>query len=164
MNEIPISSLNRIANQYEVIFSFIKGSTREKIMQKPPTGKWSIHENLAHVARYQEVFIDRIHAILQGDNPAFERYDAARDPVFAKWTAYSTEDILMYFKDMRRKIFNLLIELKPEQSAKKGRHPRFGEMNVIWWTEFFLLHESQHLMTIYALLCESTVKPEHAKK
>lgn len=163
MKELSISTLNRIANQYETVFKFLAETGPEKILHKPVSGKWSIHENLAHLARYQEVFLDRLLAILKGDSPAFERYSADQDPEFPTWTSLTTDELISKFKITRRKMFNFLIELKNEEVEKKGRHPRFGEMNIAWWTEFFLLHESHHLFTIYALLCESIVKQEHAR-
>lgn len=163
MKELSISSLNRIANQYETTFNFLKEASEEQIQRKPAPGKWSVHENLAHLGRYQEVFSDRLKAILIGNNPTFDRYLAENDPEFNRWKSYSHEELLVNFKATRRKLFNLLIELKPDQVERKGCHPRFGEMNVAWWTEFFLLHEAHHLFTIYALLCESMVSSEQVK-
>lgn len=164
MNELSISSINRIANQFETVFNFIQSAPAMRNIHKPASGKWSIQENLAHLARYQEVFIDRIEAILKGDNPAFVSYVVTDDVEFPLWTNMSMEDLFIKFKDSRRKIFNLLISLSDEQVARKGRHPRFGEMKVAGWVEFFLLHEAHHLLTMYALYCESRINSEQEKQ
>ena len=47
---------------------------------KPVSGKWSAHEQLAHLARYHQVFLQRIDRILSEQAPEFPRYRAEYDP------------------------------------------------------------------------------------
>lgn len=59
------SLLTRLANQLDALDPLLSGLTADQIQQRPQPDKWSIHENLAHLGRYQEVFTDRIQQTIQ---------------------------------------------------------------------------------------------------
>src|SRR6201993_1513189 len=63
----------------------LRGVPVEKILERPPSGKWSACENLAHLGRYHEIFLERLERILTERNPAFERYRAEDDPGWEAW-------------------------------------------------------------------------------
>jgi hypothetical protein len=44
-----------------------------------------------------------------------------------------------------------ILLFKDTDLDKTGHHPVFGEMNLIQWLNFFLLHEAHHLFTIFKL-------------
>jgi len=48
-------------------------------LPRPASGEWAARENLAHLARYHEVFINRIRGILTEDAPHLGRYRAEED-------------------------------------------------------------------------------------
>jgi uncharacterized damage-inducible protein DinB len=56
------------------------GRSPEAITRRPASGKWSAHENLAHLARIHEVYLDRIRRILSEKRPLLNRYKAEEDP------------------------------------------------------------------------------------
>ena len=152
MKELSLSAINRVANQFDVLLKMIDSTEEELLRKRPETGKWSVYENLAHIGRYQEVFHDRINAIVLGKSPSFERYVAGEDPGFLTWTDLPAEKLISRFKEVRRILFRRIIELKPGEIACRGRHPVYGNMDLAWWTEFFLLHESHHLFIMFKLL------------
>jgi hypothetical protein len=41
--------------------------------------------------------------------------------------------------------------LSPDKLDRTGIHPKYGKLNIIDWTEFFLLHEAHHLFAIFQL-------------
>ena len=97
------------------------GLTEAQIRQRPPTGKWSIFENMARLGRYQAVFLDRIQRIIAEETPRFSRYAADDDPAFVDWRNLSFLT------------------------------PLYGPMTIEGWTEFVLLHEAHHLLTTLRL-------------
>jgi uncharacterized damage-inducible protein DinB len=123
----------------------------EHILRNPAPGKWSIKDNIAHLARGHEVFIYRINAILNSDNPSLDAYNADNDAEFSKWQQTNLSRLLEEMNDDRKKVIELMNSLTEKNLDRVGTHPRFGRMNVLEWTEFFLLHEAHHLFTIFRL-------------
>ena len=76
------SLTERLKNQHKTIASIIIKLNNSQIQYRPSPGKWNIHENIAHLAKYQLVFIDRIRKILAIEEPAFGAYRAEDDKEF----------------------------------------------------------------------------------
>lgn len=54
------SSLSdRLKTQHEVIQVIITNIDKELIIARPVQNKWSIHDNIAHLSRYQDIFIKK---------------------------------------------------------------------------------------------------------
>jgi uncharacterized damage-inducible protein DinB len=145
-------TLNRLKTQHEVIEVLISGLSEAELRYRPIADKWSIHENIAHLACYQLRVIARTERILAEDNPAFEGYIPENDPEFRKFQTMSVQELLTEQKRSREKILMLVSNLSDEQLKRSGTHSKFGRMNLVEWTEFFLLHEAHHIYTIFKLV------------
>jgi hypothetical protein len=42
-------------------------------------------------------------------------------------------------------------DISETELNKTGTHPVYGNLNILKWIEFFLLHEAHHLLTIFQL-------------
>jgi hypothetical protein len=145
------SLTERLRDQHKTIASIIIKLNNRQIQQNRTRGKWTIHENIAHLAKYQPVFIDRIRKILTIDNPEFEVYKADDDDEFEIYCAFTTYELLKKISTDREVIFHLITHLPPDKLDRTGRHPKYGNLTILEWTEFFLLHEAHHLFTIFQL-------------
>lgn len=152
-NALPAAALERLHRQFEPVLAMAEAAPAALLTQRPEPGKWSVHENLAHLGRYQEVFLARVAQIAQAaEPPAFARYVADDDPGFAEWARCAPAAVRA---DLRRGRQALVAALQALDSAELGRtahHPVYGRLNVAGWTEFFLLHEAHHLLTVLRLL------------
>jgi len=146
------TTLDRLKNQHEVVEVLISGLSEEELRFHPIPEKWSVKENIAHLTCYQPRVISRINKILMENNPSFEAYIPDEDPEFSKFFSISIEELLSHLKEKRAEIINLISNLTDEQLNRTGSHSKFGKMNIIEWTEFFLLHEAHHLHTIFKLI------------
>ncbi len=54
----------------------------------------------------------------------------------------------------RREMSSGRFSIKEKDLERTGTHPVFGTMNIAQWLNFFLLHEAQHLFTIFKLAAE----------
>ena len=115
-------------------------------------GKWSAHEQLAHLARYHQVFLQRIDRILSENAPEFPRYRAEDDPEWPAWRSLPTSQLLVRISSMRAKLMARLRSLSEEQFERTGVHSRFGAMSLSLWLEFFLVHEAHHLYVVLQLV------------
>jgi uncharacterized damage-inducible protein DinB len=141
----------RLLNQHSGIYEIIKNADDAKMLYNPEHGKWNIHDNIAHLAIYQPIFINRIHKILKEDNPAFNAYRADDDPDFIVAKQLSLNELLDKLESDREEIYFFIITLSHEQLTRTGTHPKYGKLTVADWVEFFLLHEAHHLFTIFKL-------------
>lgn len=148
------SLIARLNSQHQTIWSLLQGLKPSEIQERINPEKWSIHEHIAHLGRYQEVFFERIQLIRQGDTPSFARYSAEMDIEFPAWQNSALLDILDQIKILRKEIYQLSINLTEDELINIGIHPKYGLMNLSHWIEFFLLHEAHHLLSIFGLVAE----------
>jgi len=145
------SLTQRLKEQHKTIAALIIKLNNRQISKEVVKGKWSIHENIAHLAKYQPVFLDRIHKILTTDQPEFSSYRAGDDDEFEIYCAFTPYELLKKISHDRETIYQLITHLPPDKLERIGIHQRFGKLTVLEWTEFFLLHEAHHLYTIFQL-------------
>jgi hypothetical protein len=152
---LPEPTLVRLAAQLEVLPSLLGEARPALLTWRPPTGKWSAHENLAHLARHHEILRERLGRILGEERPQLARYRAEEDPEWPRWSALHTDEVLSRMRRLRGEILGRIRELSPAQLARVGVHPLFGEMAIPGWLEFFLLHEAHHRYVVMIRLGEA---------
>ena len=147
--ELPAETFNRFATQHKIIKYYIDGLPPEAIYKRLSPDKWSIHEIIAYMCRYQYVFFNRIKEIASEVNPFFETYKPDEDPEFSFTAAKTTGSLLHEIYRVRQDIISLIENLGEKQSLRFGTHAILGKMNLGQWIEFFLLHESNQLFKIF---------------
>lgn len=130
----------------------LSGVPVESLTVRLVPGKWSAHEQLAHLARYHQIFLQRIDRILAERAPEFSRYRAEDDPEWPAWRDLPTQQLLARISSMRAKLMARLRALNAEDFERTGVHPKFGEMSLSLWLEFFLVHEAHHLYVVLQLV------------
>ncbi len=137
---------------HDFLATFLKSTSNEALNAKVSPGKWSAHEHLAHLARYHQVFLQRIDRILAEDAPHLPRYSAEGDPDWGSWSGLSTQQMLVRLSGMRAKLIVRLRSMNEAEFHRTGVHPKFGPMDLSQWLEFFLIHEAHHLYAILPLV------------
>ncbi len=148
---IYLSLTQRLKEQHKTIAALIIKLNNRQIQHRAVKGKWSIHENIAHLARYQPVFLDRIHKILTTDEPVFTAYRAEDDNEFEIYCAFTPYELIKKISRDRETLHQLITHLPPDKLELTFTHPKYGKLSILEWTEFFLLHEAHHLYTIFQL-------------
>ena len=148
------SQVVRLKTQLSSVELLFSGVTPERIDLRPPSGKWSARENLAHIGRYHEIFLERLQRILTEQSPNFARYRAEEDPGWPEWALRPFEEIRTRLAALRVNLIDKIAALQPLDYSRRGIHPVFGEMMLNLWLEFFLVHEAHHLYAIFQRLRE----------
>lgn len=143
-----------LVNQYKMLDELLKNINKNILITKPESGKWSVFENVAHLGRYNEVFLGRMQEIRHKHNPFFNRYVADNETGFIEWRSKSLDLMFADFYSARETVINFFEFLSDEQLERTGTHPKFGELTTTEWLHFFLLHEAHHLFTIFRLVYE----------
>lgn len=154
------SQLYRLRHQHQTMRELADGLTEEQLRMRVNEGKWSAHENIAHLVAYQPVFIARLQRIQQEEEPLFERYVADNEPAFNEAVRQSATELFQRAENDRKRIADILLAQDEQALNRIAIHARYGKLNVVQWTEFFLLHEAHHLFTIFMLT--SDLRKMHA--
>jgi uncharacterized damage-inducible protein DinB len=142
------SQLVRLKTQLASVEVLFAGASPERIERRPASGKWSARENLAHIGRYHEIFLERVRRILAETSPQFARYRAEEDPGWQEWASKPREAVRSQLAALRLKLVERTEGLQASDYARVGIHSAFGEMTLSVWVEFFLVHEAHHLYVI----------------
>ncbi len=142
---LPDGLAQRLATQLDAIPALLGELEPALLTRRTSTDKWSAHENLAHLGRYQEMFIERIARILVEDRPQLARYRAEEDPHTPAWMALPTVEVLKRLRAGRERMISLVGGLSDRQLAREGIHQTFGPLTLTQWLDFFLVHEGHHL-------------------
>lgn len=146
---LSASTRTRLQYQHETIYTLITGSTEAQLRLRNIPDKWSVFENIVHLAAYQPVFINRIDRIKREEDPAFDRYVAEEDPLFPNYLDKGLEELIRIMALDRSTINRKLAGLDAAILLRTGQHPKFGLLTLEQWIEFFLLHEAHHLFTMF---------------
>jgi hypothetical protein len=123
---LPESTHYRLRTQLDALAVILAGAPENAMEHKPASGKWSARENLAHLARYQDVFLERTARILADDNPNFAAYKAEHDQEWPDWAALPAGDIFVRLHAGRAQIIAQFEALTDAQLARVGTHARLG--------------------------------------
>lgn len=143
------SQIQRCETQLNDFFTEVLSGLVGDLSRRVVPEKWSAQENLAHLVRYNETFLERVHRILNEDKPALARYRAEEDPEWESWRKRSYREVIDGFAKLRGQLVTKLKSLEDEDFERVGVHPRFGEMALSQWLEFFLVHEGHHMYLIF---------------
>jgi hypothetical protein len=152
MMEIHAETMNRFTNQHKIVKHYIDDLPSQAIHTRFMPERWSIHETIAYLCRYQYIFMDRLKTITTEINPFFLVYNPEKDPEYHFTAARTTGALLHEIYRVRDEIKAMLNNLSPAQCSRFGTHAVLGRMNIGQWLEFFLLHESHQFYKIFKLV------------
>jgi uncharacterized damage-inducible protein DinB len=152
---IPPRLLGRLAGQLDALGVILRGADEARLGRRPASGHWSALENLAHLARVQELFFERLDRILGDERPPLPRYRAEEDPDWPAWAALPASQVLESLGRRRAELVARVSALSPDEARRTGVHGRFGEMDVAGLLEFLLVHEAHHLYVVMQRLAEA---------
>lgn len=125
----------------------IKGISEAQLSEKPD-GKWSIKENIGHLAEVDEVALQRIDQMIAGVSPLLP---AVFEP--KSYDQWDIQQVLDYFRQTRSKNVSRYKALEPEQLKKTSLHPRLKIMmspvDLAW---FDAEHDDHHLVRINEII------------
>ena len=118
---------------------------------RPFLHKWNACEHFAHLARHQQIFLARVHTILNEDKPLLSQYSAETDPEWMHWLQLSIAEIATRWTKDRLALIELIASLPEQELQRYGTHPAMGSLTLNEWLDFFLVHEGHHLYQIFKL-------------
>ncbi|MBX2897026.1 MAG: DinB family protein [Cyclobacteriaceae bacterium] len=145
--------LVRLEGTFVRMQQMIAGLTDAQLSYKP-NGKWSIKENIGHLAEVDAITTKRIDEMLAG-SPVLS--PAVFEPL--NYTPWVIDEVLNLFQQNRNGSIKKYLQLIPAELRKASMHPRLKvaitPVDLAW---FDAEHDDHHLVKIKSI-CE---KLEHS--
>ena len=127
----------------------VAGMTREQVLARPVSGKWSSLEVVSHLADFEVVYLDRLAAIIAEDEPTLPGRDERK---YAARLAYQERDLeeeLRLIEVCRSRATRILRTLKPADFARRGNHTEAGPLTLEQLLVRIVNHIEHHVKFIH---------------
>ena len=151
------SYISRLRGQAVFLSTILREGDPAALTARPQSTAWSCVEIVAHLGRYNELLVERLHRIATEASPRLARYRAEEDPRWAEWSGLSIDEAIRGYRRSRSLLMKSVRTLTPAQRRRYGIHPLLGRLTVDQWLNFFLVHEGHH---IYRLLLQMHIRPD----
>lgn len=139
----------RFKRQADEIRRLTSGLDDASLSRRTAAEKWSLKELVCHLWRVQQVFEERVDAMLRKDNPEIAPYEPDGDEEFDRMAALPGPDLTAGFFASRDELVARLHRLSPADWHRKGRHPEFPNYDIHFQLEYMAHHEAHHIYQIF---------------
>jgi hypothetical protein len=126
----------------------VKGMSREQIVARPVTGKWSTLEVVCHIADFEIVGADRIKRVIAEEKPTLPDGD---EKLFAARLSYhqrELEEELHLIGAVRAQVSRILRTLSDGDFDRIGNHTAAGPLTLAQLVQRGANHIEHHLKFI----------------
>lgn len=141
--------VERLQQHAEDLTRMVAGLPEADLARRTVADKWSVKELLCHLDRIQEVFDERVEAMLTQENPKIAAYEPDGDAGFAARVQRPTADTHATFLARRERLVSRLEELRPADWHRPGQHPEYAGYDVHFCVEYLAHHEGHHLYQMF---------------
>jgi uncharacterized damage-inducible protein DinB len=143
--------LERLSSAPAALAAALKGVPDDALRRRPPTGKWSMIENAAHLRDIERVYQGRFTGMAFGEKPAFWMLDNDRAASSLKYAEADPAAVGKEFRRLREDTLALLHALPQAAWRRTGLHPKRGELTLEQLADVLADHDDSHLEKIKAL-------------
>ena len=129
----------------------LKGVADEAVRRRPPSGKWSMVENAAHLRDIERVYQGRFTGMAFGERPAFWMLDNDRAAASLKYAEADPAGVAKEFRRLREDTVVLLRALPDAAWRRTGLHPKRGELTLEQLAEVLAGHDDSHFEKLQGL-------------
>jgi hypothetical protein len=121
----------------------------EAILSNKLDGKWSVKQNIGHLAEVDEIALRRIDEITQGVSPMSPAvFEPGKD-----YNQKPVKEVIAYFRENRLKNLTKYKSLSGDELKKFSLHPRLKlQMNAVDLAWFDAEHDDHHMVRINEIL------------
>ncbi|HMG94257.1 MAG TPA: DinB family protein [Chryseolinea sp.] len=146
--------LERLEGTLNRIESKVKGVSEEVLSQKLDN-KWSVKQNIGHLAEVDEIAIKRIGEMVRGVSPMSPAVFEPR----GDYNQQSVEEVIAYFRKTRDTNVKRYGELTSDELERSSLHPRLKvNMTPVDLAWFDAEHDDHHLVRISEIISLMTKK------
>jgi hypothetical protein len=141
--------IERLRSSAEDVRRLCRDLDEVTISKRTDPDKWSVKEILAHMARIQEIFEQRLDAILAKEGAPIVSYEPSADPDFAAIAKKPADELWKWYEETRERIIGKLEKLSPPDWHRRGSHPEYPNYDVHFAMEYMVHHEAHHAFQMF---------------
>lgn len=122
----------------------LDGQSAEALVRPARDGGWGVVEILPHLRDWDEIFLQRVRAILIGDRPFLESYDDELWVIERDYRGQDTAATLDQFRQVREELVGLLQGLPAEAWHRTAEHEVHGPITLLWLAGQIAGHDAEH--------------------
>lgn len=113
----------------------------EEILSEKLDGKWSVKQNIGHLAEVDEIAIKRVEEVIHGISPMSSAvFETKQD-----YNAMPVQKVLQYFRENRKKVTERYKTLSDDELLRTSLHPRLKvQMSLTDLAWFGAEHDDHH--------------------
>jgi len=143
--------LERLSAAPAALATALKDVPDDAVRRRPPSGKWSMIENAAHIRDIERVYQERFSKMAFSERPAFWMLDNDRAALRLKYAESDAAAVVKEFRRLREDTVSLLRALPDAAWRRIGLHPKRGELNIEQLGEVLAGHDDSHIGKIREL-------------
>ncbi len=131
----------------------IAGKLNESVLTVKPTNKWSVKEEIGHLADLEPLWFGRLQELING-LPELTAADLTNQRTHtANHNATDTSVLLQSFREQRERFVNRLRHVTDGQLLNSSLHPRLKtQMRIVDLAWFVAEHDDHHLASIREII------------
>lgn len=128
----------------EVYERLLMGLTEGEADRRPDPARFTIREAMAHLADWEGVFLQRMTATRDTNNPILQGYDEGQWAIDHDYAHADVQEQLMRFREGRTRLVSFVQELTPEQYTRTGQHTEAGPLTLADQVLLVAVHDGYH--------------------
>ncbi|MEZ4522644.1 MAG: DinB family protein [Thermomicrobiales bacterium] len=158
MTTIDIQDREELIEQLEqaplAMEELVADASDEDLTKAGPSGSLGAVEILSYVRDVEELFLGRLHQMIEDDNPRFERVEDSLWPIERDYVNRDPLLMLQEFDELRKQAVQVLLDLPISDWERLGRHPSHGQLTVRRYVERVVERDEEYIAQLKAVLGE----------
>ncbi len=139
----------RLKQQAGDVRLLTEGLDDAALERRPIPDKWSLKEIVAHLWRVQQVFDQRLRAMLKQTDAPLESYDPDEDRQYPAMLESRASELIEGFFRERGSLVERLETLGPDDWKRTGKHPEYRHYDIEFLVESMAFHEAHHIYQMF---------------
>ncbi|HEX6574665.1 MAG TPA: DinB family protein [Gemmatimonadaceae bacterium] len=135
-----------------IVVPLVREAPRETLQERPPSGKWSIHEHACHLAHVHGLFFARLDQMLQNPAPVIKPYLPGEQDPDDLLLRMDLDEALERYQSDRERLVHRLDGLTDDEWMKSAEHAEYRTYSVFIMFRHLALHDFLHAYRIEELL------------
>ncbi len=147
MEEINIL-IDCLEKSPKILRELIKSIPKQKLKEQRKKGKWTIHENVCHLAQAELMINERFERLINETNPYFDPYIPGDTISDYKLITLNLNNQMDLYTETRGKTIDLLRRFDDTKWDSSAAHPQYEKYNARILLRHVLMHDHFHMYRI----------------
>lgn len=148
MNTKFAELIAKYADQPGDLIAAVEGLTDSELDKRPAAGKWSIREQVNHLADVEINYVQRMKKVIAEDKPLLPAFDQDRWAKSLFYDKSSVDDSIATVFTLRIAMARVLRGLNNNDFDKYGIHTENGKVTLLNLLEMAINHSEHHAKAI----------------